>query len=59
MGTVEHRIQELERVALAATSAPRVLIANRDNVDRAMAYAKATHGEDWHPAVIVPPKDRS
>ena len=59
MGSVEHRIQELERVAQAATSAPRVLIANVDNMDRAMADARAAHGEGWHPAIIVPPKDHA
>lgn len=56
MGSVEHRIQELERVARAATSAPRVLIANMEDVDRALTDARARYGESWHPVVIVPPK---
>lgn len=59
MGSVEHRIQELERMASTASLAPRVLITNAENVDRAMADAKARYGEAWHPAVIVPPKDRA
>lgn len=57
MASLDRRVEELERVANAEASKPRALIANTDNVDRAMVDAKARYGESWHPAVIVPPKD--